>query len=57
MAAYRRIHHNAVVHIFAHALAYELSKRKRSRIDKLGSNTERTGGFEQFVQVSGLCNQ
>ena len=31
--------------------------RKLRRIYTLGSKVERAGQFEQFVQISALCNQ
>ena len=47
-----------IVYIFASALAYEVTSRRRNRIHKLNSSKgDRAGQFGQFVQFVALCKQ
>ena len=47
-----------IVYLFAPALAYEVTNRRRNRINKLNSSKGyRVGQFVQFVQFLAVCMQ
>ena len=46
-----------VTSFFTFLLISEVTHRQRRRVYQLDSKVERAGQFEQFVQVSALCNQ